>query len=468
MPTARAERWITPLQGLEARLDKVEPIPVEGQLCRAVGLTLEAVGLRLPVGGRCIIAAAGGGWIPAQVVGFNNDRTYLMPAGEAHGLLMGARVRPERRAGVRIGDDWLGRVLDATGTPLDGKPPLRPARARSLLGHPLNPLSRQPITQPLDVGVRAINATLTLGRGQRIGLFAGAGVGKSTLLGMMTRHTQADVIVVGLVGERGREVAEFVQRTLGADGLQRAVVIATPSDRPPLMRLHGAWLATAVAEYFRDEGKQVLLLMDSLTRFAQAAREVGLAIGEPPATRGYPPSVFAHLARLCERAGPADHGTGSITGVYTVLAEGDDLADPVADAARAILDGHIVLSRALADAGIYPAINIESSISRLASEITGARQQKLVRQLRAHIATYQRNRDLITIGAYKAGTDPRIDAAVAAWPRIETFLRQARTEASRLDTVIADLSRAVGPADAPDATTGAQASEAPATESTDG
>ncbi|HEU0197219.1 MAG TPA: FliI/YscN family ATPase [Nevskiaceae bacterium] len=441
--SARSERWLGPLRGLRAHLPPTETIPVEGRLCRAVGLTLEAEGLRLPVGGRCRISAIDGGWIPAQVVGFNEDRTFLMPAGEAHGLLMGAAVRPDRLSGLRIGDDWLGRVLDASGAPLDGKPTPRGTRVCKLLGQPLNPLSRQPIAQALDVGVRAINAALTLGRGQRIGLFAGAGVGKSTLLGMMTRHTRADVIVVGLVGERGREVAEFVQRTLGPQGLARAVVIATPSDRPPLMRLHGAWLATTVAEYFRDQGKQVLLLMDSLTRFAQAAREVGLAIGEPPATRGYPPSVFAHLARLCERAGPADTGAGSITGVYTVLVEGDDLGDPVADSARSILDGHIVLSRALADAGVFPAIDVEKSISRLAAEITDVTQQKLVRQLRALIATYQRNRDLITIGAYKPGSDPRIDAAIEAWPRIETFLRQSRDAASTLDDVVSDLTRVV-------------------------
>lgn len=444
-PADRSEHWLAPLRELAAQLPKGVSIPVEGRLCRAVGLTLEASGLRLPVGGRCRIAAEGGKWIPAQVVGFNETRSYLMPAGEAHGLVMGAAVRAERVAGLSIGDDWLGRVVDAGGEPLDGRPAPRGERVCDLLGAPLNPLARQPITQPLDVGVRAINAALTLGRGQRIGLFAGAGIGKSTLLGMMTRHTQADVIVVGLVGERGREVAEFVQRTLGPEGLARAVVVATPSDRPPLMRLHSAWLATAVAEYFRDRGRQVLLLMDSLTRFAQAAREVGLAIGEPPATRGYPPSVFAHLARLCERAGPAERGSGSITAVYTVLAEGDDLDDPVADSARSILDGHIVLSRELADGGIFPAIDIERSISRLMPEITDDTQQKLVREVRALIATYQRNRDLIAIGAYKAGADPRIDAAIAAWPRVEAFLRQPRNTPAPLADVVHDLQQVVHP-----------------------
>ncbi|MGH8113161.1 MAG: FliI/YscN family ATPase [Rhodanobacteraceae bacterium] len=443
MTLDRIERLLQPLHALERALPPTTAIPVEGKLCRAVGLTLEATGLHLPVGGHCLIQSANRGWVPAQVVGFNEDRTYLMPAGEAQGLLAGAAVRPARMAGLRISDAWLGRVLDATGAPLDNRPPVYGRRVRALLGRPLNPLSRPLIRQSLDVGVRAINAALTLGRGQRIGLFAGAGIGKSTLLGMLTRHTRADVTVVALVGERGREVAEFVQRTLGQEGLARAVVVATPSDRPPLMRMRAAWLATAVAEYFRDEGKQVLLLMDSLTRFAHAAREIGLAIGELPATRGYPPSVFAYLARLCERAGPADHGEGSITGVYTVLAEGDDLDDPVADAARAILDGHIVLSRALADAGIFPAIDIERSISRVAPDVTPPKQQQLVHRLRDLIATYQRNRDLITIGAYKPGSDPRIDAAIAAWPRVQAFLRQSRDEPAALAGAVADLAAIV-------------------------
>lgn len=444
MIAGNTELLLEPLRRLERALPAASAIPVEGRLRRAVGLTLEAVGLRLPVGGHCLIQSANRGWVPAQVVGFSDDRTYLMPAGEARGLVAGATVRPDHMAGLHISDAWLGRVLDATGAPLDGRPPAYGPRARALLGRPLNPLSRRLIREPLDVGVRAINAALTLGRGQRIGLFAGAGVGKSTLLGMMTKHTRADVAVVALVGERGREVAEFVQCTLGAAGLSRAVVIATPSDRPPLMRMRAAWLATAVAEYFRDEGKQVLLLMDSLTRFAHAAREIGLAIGEPPATRGYPPSVFAYLARLCERAGPADRGDGSITGVYTVLAEGDDLDDPVADAARAILDGHIVLSRTLADAGLFPAIDVERSISRVAPDITSPAQQQLVHRLREIIATYQANRDLVTIGAYKAGTDPRIDAAIAAWPRVQTFLRQSRDAPAGIGESMAALAAVVG------------------------
>ena len=278
--------------------------------------------------------------------------------------------------------------------------------------------------EPLDVGVRALNALLTVGRGQRLGLFAGTGVGKSTLLGMMTRYTAADVIVVGLIGERGREVRDFVEHSLGPEGLARACVIATPADRSPLQRLHGAALATTVAEHFRDRGLNVLLLMDSLTRYAQAQREIGLAIGEPPTTRGYPPSVFAKLPALVERAGNGPEGSGSITAFYTVLTEGDDPQDPIADAARGILDGHIVLSRRIAEGGIYPAIDVEASISRVANDCTSREQQQLVRRLRALLSAYQRNRDLIAIGAYQKGGDPRTDAAIALWPQIEKFLSQ--------------------------------------------
>jgi flagellum-specific ATP synthase len=293
-----------------------------------------------------------------------------------------------------------------------------------LTGVPINPLARQPIDEPLDVGVRAINSLLTVGRGQRIGLFAGSGVGKSVLLGMMARYTSAEVIVVGLIGERGREVKEFVERILGPEGRRRAVVVATPADNPPLMRLHGAWLATAIAEHFRDQGKSVLLIMDSLTRFAQAQREIGLAIGEAPATKGYPPSVFAKLPQLVERAGTGAEGRGSITAFYTVLTEGDDQQDPIADSARAILDGHIVLSRRIAEAGHYPAIDIEASISRVMHEIVPHSHSDLARRFRQILSTYQQNRDLISIGAYQRGSDPRVDAAIALWPRIQRFLQQ--------------------------------------------
>jgi flagellum-specific ATP synthase len=303
----------------------------------------------------------------------------------------------------------------------------------------MNPLQRHPITQTLDVGVRAINGLLTVGRGQRIGLFSGSGVGKSVLLGMMARYTAADVIVVGLIGERGREVKEFIERILGATGLARSVVVATPADHPPLMRLHGAWLATAIAEHFRDRGQNVLLIMDSLTRFAQAQREIALAIGEAPATKGYPPSVFARLPQLVERAGNGLAAAGSITAFYTVLAEGDDHNDPIVDAARAILDGHIVLSRRIAESGRYPAIDVEASVSRVMHDIVPASQLELTRRLRQTTALYENNRDLITIGAYQRGSDPRIDNAVARWPQIEAFLRQDMHERVDLASSVTQL-----------------------------
>jgi flagellum-specific ATP synthase len=314
--------------------------------------------------------------------------------------------------------------VDGTGAPLDGLGPIHCDDRVRLLGQPINPLQRMPIEQPLDVGVRSINSLLTVGRGQRIGLFAGSGVGKSVLLGMMARYTSADIIVVGLIGERGREVKEFVERILGPEGRRRSVVVASPADNPPLMRLHGAWLATAIAEYFRDRGHSVLLIMDSLTRFAQAQREIGLAIGEAPATKGYPPSVFARMPALVERAGNGSTEHGSITAFYTVLTEGDDPQDPIADAARAILDGHIVLSRRIAEAGQYPAIDVETSVSRVMQDITPPDHLDLARRFRHTLATYQQNRDLINIGAYHRGSDPRVDAAIAMWPRMQKFLQQ--------------------------------------------
>jgi flagellum-specific ATP synthase len=347
---------------------------------------------------------------------------------------------PIDRAGtVAVGPRLLGRIVDGACKPLDGLGPIPTVTNVRLTGTPINPLARKPISQPLDVGVRAINGLLTVGRGQRIGLFSGSGVGKSVLLGMMARYTAADVIVVGLIGERGREVKEFVQRILGPAGLARAVVVASPADYPPLMRLHGAWLATAIAEYFRDLGRNVLLIMDSLTRFAQAQREIGLAIGEAPATKGYPPSVFARLPQLVERAGNGDSGEGSITAFYTVLAEGDDQNDPIADAARAILDGHIVLSRRIADGGRYPAIDVESSVSRVMHEVVPAPQLALARRLRQSSALYEHNRDLIAIGAYQRGADPRIDAAINRWPQIENYLRQDMNERVTFSESVAQL-----------------------------
>jgi flagellum-specific ATP synthase len=438
--TLAAQRWTHNLALYEERLNRVPPPVVAGRLTRMVGLTLEAAGCQAALGDRCAIVSSDNNRIEAEVVGFASDRLYLMPTGDVHGLKPNARVLPRPHAGtVRVGPKLLGRVVDGACLPLDGRGPIETDTSVRLTGVPINPLMRHPITQPLDVGVRAINGLLTIGRGQRVGLFAGSGVGKSVLLGMMARYTAADVIVVGLVGERGREVKEFIERILGAEGLARSVVVASPADYPPLMRLHGAWLATAIAEYFRDQGKNVLLIMDSLTRFAQAQREIALAIGEPPATKGYPPSVFARLPQLVERAGNGMSGEGSITAFYTVLAEGDDPNDPIVDAARAILDGHIVLSRRIADAGRYPAIDVESSVSRVMYDIVPEAQQELARRLRQFAAAYEHNRDLITIGAYQRGSDPRIDAAITRWPQIENYMRQGMQERVTLSASVAQL-----------------------------
>ncbi len=440
----RPKEWAKSLVRARERMQTAGEIVVEGSLSRMVGMTLEAVGCEAAVGGRCRIDTAEGKHIEAEVVGFAGDKLFLMPTGEIRGIMPGARVVPMRSVSeVLVGDGLLGRVLDGAGRPLDGLGELRCHERMSLNREPLNPLMRRPIREPLDVGVRSINALLQVGGGQRIGLFAGSGVGKSVLLGMMTRYTKADVTVVGLIGERGREVQDFVSNTLGPDGMRRAVVVATPADNPPLMRLHGAWLATAIAEYFRDRGLKVLLLLDSLTRFAQAQREIALAIGEPPATKGYPPSVFARLPQLVERAGNSDRGVGSITAFYTVLAEGDDQNDPIADAARAILDGHIVLSRRLAETGLYPAIDIEASISRAMYQIASREQLDLAMKFKQVYSTYQQNRDLITVGAYRRGSDPRVDQAIDQWPKMLEFLRQDMYEPLGLERSCADLKNLV-------------------------
>lgn len=412
------------------RADGDAPLPlVEGILRRTVGLAMEAEGCHAALGGRCDVVAADGRHVETEVVGFSGERLFLMPVGDMRGIVPNARVIPvSSTPEVTVGADLLGRVLDGRGNPLDGGKPLARGHSVSLMGKSINPLQRQPIRSQLDVGVRSINSLLSVGRGQRMGLFAGSGVGKSMLLSMMTRNTEADVIVVGLVGERGREVKEFIDHSLGAEGMKRAVVVATPADDTPLMRMHGAWLTAAIAEYFRDQGKNVLLLMDSLTRFAQAQREIALAIGEPPATKGYPPSVFAKLPQLVERAGNGAEGSGSITAIYTVLAEGDDQNDPIVDAARAILDGHIVLARGMADAGIYPAIDIESSVSRAMNQFASESQQQLVSRFRHVYSTYQENRDMVTVGAYQAGANPQLDEAIALWPKIIEFLRQNQNQ----------------------------------------
>ena len=427
--------WVASLNSVRRRVTALRPLQVEGVLSRMVGMTLEAVGCEAAVGSRCLIEASEGRTVEAEVVGFSGERLFLMPTGDMRGLMPGARVLPAHSSSeVHVGDALLGRVLDGTGRPLDGLGPVDCKDTQPLMGTPLNPLKRWAIREPLDVGIRSINALLSIGRGQRVGLFSGSGVGKSVLLGMMTRYTDADVIVVGLIGERGREVQEFVADTLGPDGLKRAVVVATPADTPPLIRLHGAWVAHAIAEYFRDRGLKVLLLLDSLTRFAQAQREIALAIGEPPATKGYPPSVFARLPQLVERAGNSDRGPGSITAFYTVLAEGDDQQDPIADAARAILDGHIVLSRSLAESGVYPAIDVEASISRAMHLVADRDLMGLAVRFRQIYALYQHNRDLINVGAYRRGSDPRIDQAIELWPKMTEILRQDMYEAVDIRT----------------------------------
>ncbi len=445
----RSAEWCSRLQAAGRRLGDSRGLVVEGRLTRMVGLTLETVGCRAAIGGQCDVVGANGQSIEAEVVGFGGENLYLMPTGDLRGLEQDARVIPTGRVcEAVVGEQLLGRVIDGAGHPLDGNGPIHADERRELTGRAFNPLMRSPIREPLDVGVRSINALLSVGRGQRLGLFAGSGVGKSVLLGMMTKYTNADVVVVGLIGERGREVKEFIENILGDDGLSRAVVVAVPADNPPLRRMHGAMLATSIAEYFRDQGKQVLLLMDSLTRFAQAQREIALAINEPPATKGYPPSVFAKLPQLVERAGNGIREGGSITAFYTVLAEGDDQNDPIADAARAILDGHVVLSRQLAEMGHYPAVDIEASISRAMNDITGRDHQDSARAFKQLYSIYQRNKDLISVGAYEQGSDERIDMAIEAMPALLNFLQQDMHTPVNLEESLSQL-QTLFPADEP-------------------
>lgn len=426
------------LQGYQVSEMTARP-SVAGKLTRVVGLTLEAIGCRAAVGSLCRIDTLDG-YLEAEVVGFAGDKLFLMPSEQLKGVIPGAKVTPiSDEHGIPVGMSLLGRVIDGVGQPLDGLGPILTADSALLVNRRLNPLARKPINQPMDVGVRAINAMLTVGQGQRMGLFAGSGVGKSVLLGMMTRGTTADVVVVGLIGERGREVKEFIEEILGAEGRARSVVVAAPADASPLMRLKGSETALTIAEYFRDQGLNVLLLMDSLTRYAQAQREIALAIGEPPATKGYPPSVFAKLPALVERAGNGAEGQGSITAFFTVLTEGDDLQDPIADAARAILDGHIVLSRELADSGHYPAIDVEKSISRVMPMVTSEEHLSMARLIKQNYSLYQQNRDLITIGAYQRGADHRLDQAIAVRPVLDQFLQQRMKEVIPYDTCLEQL-----------------------------
>jgi len=422
------------LQGYASQVPAELKPEVVGRLTRVMGLTLEAVGCPMTLGERCLIEVARAKPVEAEVVGFAEDKIYLMPLNPVEGLQSGARVWPIGAAGlIPVGMGLLGRVLNGAGDPLDGKGPIQADAHLGMVGQIINPLHRAPIRQPLDVGIRAINSMLTVGVGQRLGLFAGSGVGKSMLLGMMTRFTTAEITVVGLIGERGREVKEFIEDILGPEGLARSVVVASPADDSPLMRLRASQLTTRIAEYFRDQGKSVLLLMDSLTRYAQAQREIALSLGEPPATKGYPPSVFAKLPALVERTGNGLPGGGSITAFYTVLTEGDDQQDPIADAARAILDGHIVLSRRLAEEGHYPAIDVEASISRVMPHVVPIEHMRSAQRFKQLYARYQQTKDLISVGAYTPGADPETDLAIERMPRMRDFLRQELKERAAFD-----------------------------------
>ena len=404
-------------------MDGAADVPAIGTVTRLVGLTIEGRGPLCTVGELCRIHPLGGGKpIPAEVVGFHERAVLMMPLGDVTGLGPGSRVEAlGRPLSVAVGDGILGRVVDGLGRPLDGGPPITGAPV-PLDNHPPQPLRRRRVNEPLSLGVRAVDALLTCGKGQRLGIFAGSGVGKSTLLAMMARNTEADVTCIGLIGERGREVREFLERDLGEEGLRRSVVVVATSDQPPLVRVKAALLVTAIAEYFRDRGRDVLLLMDSVTRVALAQREVGLATGEPPATRGYTPSVFTFLARLLERAGPGEKG--SITGLYTVLVEGDDMMEPVADTVRGILDGHVVLSRRLAEMNHYPAIDVLASVSRLMIELATPEQRAAAGRVREILATYNQAEDLVNIGAYVAGANPHIDNALARIDAVRRFLQQ--------------------------------------------
>lgn len=407
---------------LALAVERIEPVSAQGLVSKIVGLMIESAGPRVSVGEYCHILTRNEREIPAEVVGFRDSTTLLMPLGELEGIAPGDRVIPQqRKLMVNVGPALLGRILDGLGMPLDGRP-LETVKSYPIHNTPPSAFFRPRIREILSVGVRAIDGLLTLGRGQRMGIFAGSGVGKSTLLGMMARYTVADINVIALVGERGRELRDFIEKDLGPEGLERSVVVVATSDQPALVRLKAAFTATAIAEYFRDQGNDVLLMMDSVTRFAMAQREVGLTVGEPPATRGYPPSVFALLPKLLERSGMSEKG--SITGIYTVLVDGDDHNEPIADAVRGILDGHIVLTRELAMQNHYPSIDVLQSVSRLMNDVISSEHKEQAGRLREHLAVYQDAKDLIDIGAYVQGSNPRIDRAIAHMEQIRDFLRQ--------------------------------------------
>lgn len=459
-----AEKWPLFLRRAKQRVQALDTsLEVGGKLTRLTGLVLEASGIQAAIGAQFMVQMNQHPPVLSEVVGFSNERAFLMPAGNVQGLSSGATVLPvqarwtiprlnereqepahvstQRGLRLPLGPGLLGRVVDAQGVPLDHLGPLRHVVFRSVHPVPVNAMDRAPVREPLDTGVRAINALFTVGRGQRIGLFAGSGVGKSVLLGMMARYTQADVIVVGLIGERGREVKEFIDNILGESGRARAVVVAAPADAPPLLRMQGAVYATAVAEAFRDQGLHVLLLMDSLTRYAMAQREIALAIGEPPATKGYPPSCFSKLPQLVERSGNGSDGGGSITAFYTVLTEGDDQQDPIADAARAILDGHIVLSRGLAEAGHFPAIDIAQSTSRVMHGVVSREHFEAAQRFRSISARYEQGRDLVQLGAYVPGSDAALDEAIRRHEPMMAFLRQDMSVVAPMAQSVQEMAR---------------------------
>lgn len=424
-------------------VDSMNPIRFQGKVTHVVGLVIEGYCPDTAVGALCEIQSTTGERIPAEVVGFKDSKALLMPLGELRGVGLGSLIALRRRCStLMVGNGMLGRVIDGLGTPIDDKGPLVVDRECPIYAHPVNPMQRTPIRRPIDLGIRAINGILSCGEGQRIGIMAGSGVGKSTLLGMIARYTEADVNVIALIGERGRELGEFITKDLQEEGLRKSVVVVATSDQPPLVRMRGAYIATTIAEYFQSLGKRVLLMMDSATRFAMAMREVGLAIGEPPTTKGYTPSVFAALPKLLERTG--NFRVGSITGLYTVLVEGDDFNEPISDAMRSILDGHITLSRDLAARNIYPPIDILNSASRVMLDVTTPSHQALVSRFKELLAVYRQNEDLINIGAYKSGSNPSIDAAIRSYPQIVAYLKQGVREAVSFEQSIRSLEELFG------------------------
>lgn len=431
-----------------AAVDTNPVIRPEGRVTKVVGLIAEGDGMGLGIGSLCTIRNSQDDGIVAEVIGFREDKVVLMPYGSIRGVSPGSRIIPMGHAPVAaVGDGLLGRVLDGMGMPLDKKGPVNARKFYPLYGDPINPMDRQQIKEPLDVGIGAINTLIPLGRGQRVAIMAGSGVGKSVLMGMMTKHTTADVTVIGLIGERGREVKDFINDTLGPEGLKRSVVVAATSDSPPLVRMRGAYLATTIAEYFRDQGKHVLLIIDSITRYAMSSRDVGLAAGEPPTSRGYTPSFFVQIPVLLERAGYVE-GKGSVTGIYTVLVEGDDMNDPVGDTVRSIVDGHIVLSRDLANKGHFPAIDVLASISRVMRDVSSKEHMAVRDRAIDTISAFRNAEDMITIGAYVDGSDPRVDTAKKLMPAINQFLRQEINRRVTIKQGISELTKIMAQAGA--------------------